>query len=311
MSNPYTATTTPSTEFIKFNGANFKTVTWKVPENVAYKGKIIYVHGFCESLDLYIQLFDDLALQGYETFFFDQRGSGDTSPGKAYGITNESHVFNDLDYFVEYNLKLRKDPEEKFFLGGHSMGGGIVLNYGIHGKHVKDFKGIFACAPMVSLHPTSKPASIVKLVGSIVSKVAPNIKLDSGLKVANITHNVPYQEYVTANVKIQPLIGSLKLFDDMMNRGDKLLKPEYAAKWNKDTALLILHGSSDEINDFNGSKKFFGLLKDGVDKEFYASEGGRHSLFIEDEEWYKPVFAKVVSFLDGHNAGITQGGSHL
>ena len=52
---PYKPKGTPEIEFVEHNGANFKTVTWKVPQSVSYKGKIIYVHGFAEESNVYTE----------------------------------------------------------------------------------------------------------------------------------------------------------------------------------------------------------------------------------------------------------------
>lgn len=93
-----------------------------------------------------------MSLAGYEVFFFDQRGAGLTSPGKLKGITNEHHTFHDLDFFIDKNLKEIKDRENnKIFLLGHSMGGGIILNYGVKGTHKDQLRGILASGPLIRL----------------------------------------------------------------------------------------------------------------------------------------------------------------
>lgn len=113
----------------------------------------MFVHGFAEYDAVYVRLFDDLSAAGYEVFFFDQRGSGLTSPGKLKGKTDEFHVFNDLDFFLERNLNEIKDTDNKeIFLLGHSMGGGISLNYGIHGKYKDQIRGIIVSGPLILLH---------------------------------------------------------------------------------------------------------------------------------------------------------------
>lgn len=294
VDHPYKTDRTPDVAFIEFDGANFKTVTWKVPEGVEYKGKIIYLHGFAEDSEMYIQLFDQLSKLGYECFFFDQRGAGETSPGKDYGLTNEAHVFKDLEFFIEYNLKLRKDPTEKFFLGGHSMGGGIVLNYGVIGKHIDQIKGIFACGPEVMLYNPDYRVKLLRPMVGILCKIVPNLKIDSQLDIDKITTDPKYREYIRANSK--PLVGSINLYGDMFIRGERLLTPEYYKKFNKSTRLLIVHGTEDHVNDIEASKKFFDLVEID-DKDFFPSEGGYHSLFIEQEKLYKPVFEKLVQFL--------------
>ncbi|EMG49625.1 (Monoglyceride) lipase, putative [Candida maltosa Xu316] len=236
---PYTPIGAPTVEFVEYNKANFKTVTWKVPESVPYKGKIIYVHGFAEDSTIYTEFFDNLSQAGYEVFFFDQRGAGETSPGKLVGQTNEFYVFDDLDFFVKRNLDARTDKSEKFYMLGHSMGGGIVLNYGIRGKYVDDIRGILACGPLVQLHDDSKPNIVLRGLQPVINHLLPSFTIDSKLKYDYITSSERYRNYFVK--KDMKLIGSVRQFNDMFVRGEKLLDPKYAALFKNELPLLIIH----------------------------------------------------------------------
>lgn len=293
---PYEAKGIPIVERVEYNGANFKTVTWKVPETVKYKGKIIYVHGFAEQLNIYTEHFDNLSQNGYEVFFFDQRGAGETSPGKLVGQTNEQYVFDDLDFFIERNSKDK--PNEKFYLMGHSMGGGIILNYGIRGKLKDKVKAIVACGPLVLLHPKTQPNIASRLALPYVAKIIPSFTLDSKLNFDYITSNDRWRKYIEHHDK--KLIGSFGQFNDMFKRGKDLLNPAYAAKFDRNIAVYILHGTNDRINDIKGSEQFFNLLPDNVNKVFDKIDAGRHSLFIENDELYKLIYKKVLDFLDAY-----------
>lgn len=86
-------------------------------------------------------------------FFFDQRGAGFTSPGKLKGLTDEFHTFDDLDYFLKKNIdEISSRENKKLYLMGHSMGGGIALNYGIKGKYKDYLNGIAVTGPLILLH---------------------------------------------------------------------------------------------------------------------------------------------------------------
>lgn len=293
---PYTAIGEPIVELVPYNGVTFKTVTWKVPEGKEFKGKLIYVHGFCEHSDIYTQFFDNLSQSGYEVFFFDQRGAGETSPGKLVGKTDEHHTFDDLNFFI--GRELESDPTQKFFLAGHSMGGGIVLNYAIYGKYKNNVRAIVACGPLVRLHPKTEPNIIVRVLSPVINALAPGLKIDSKLNYDFITSNEGWKTYI--KLHDSKLIGSIRQFNDMFERGAKLLQPAHVAKFHPDIALLVVHGSEDNINSVDASKKFIDLLSDKIDHEFVPVEGGRHSLFIEREEIYQPVLSKVLEFLDKH-----------
>ncbi|KAI3403005.2 hypothetical protein KGF56_004258 [Candida oxycetoniae] len=293
---PYEAKGTPIVEFVEHNGAKFKTVCWKVPQSVKYKGKIIFVHGFSEQSGIYTEFFDNLSQNGYEVFFFDQRGAGETSPGKLVGQTNEFYTFDDLDFFIARNYKELKNANEKFFLMGHSMGGGIILNYGIRGKHKDKIKGIVACGPLIFLHNKSMPNIVSRLLLPYAAKVYPGFTLDSKLNYDFITTNERWKNYIIEHDK--KLIGSFGQFNDMFKRGKDLLNREYVGKFDKNISLLILHGTHDYINDIKGSEEFFELLPDDRNKSFDKVDAGRHSLFIENDKVYKLVFDKVLAFCD-------------
>ncbi|CUM52111.1 uncharacterized protein AC631_03526 [Debaryomyces fabryi] len=295
---PYKTDNEPKIGFIEFDKANFKTVTWKAPESIPYKGRIIYVHGFSEHATIYTEYFDKLSQKGYDIFFFDQRGAGETSPGDQVGKTDEAHTFNDLDFMIKHNLDLKKDSTEKFFLMGHLMGGGIVLNYAIKGKYREHIKGIVVCAPLVLLHPKTQPNFVVRALSPLINKLVPNLKIDSKLNYDYITSNEGWKNYIMKHDT--KLIGTVRQFFDMFARGEALTKPEFVSKFNPETSLLLVHGTNDNINWIDGTRKFYRLVDDKIDKSFSEIKDGRHSLFIENETIFKDVFDKVLTFLNSH-----------
>lgn len=295
---PYSPLGTPVVETVPYDGLNFKTVTWKVPSDVAYKGKIVYVHGFFEHSTIYTEFFDKLSREGYEVFFFDQRGAGATSPGKLVGKTDEFHTFDDLDFMLKRELDARLDKTEKFFLAGHSMGGGIALNYAIYGKHRDSIRGIVVSGPLVVLHPKTQPNVMVRKLQPVINSLVPGLKVDSKLNYDYITSNEGWKLYIKEHDT--KLIGTVRQFNDMFVRGEKLLQKNHVSKFKKDIPVLVLHGTLDFINNIEGSKTFIKLLPEEVDKELVPVEGGRHSLFIENEQIFQTVFDKVLSFLLSH-----------
>ncbi|OBA20138.1 alpha/beta-hydrolase [Metschnikowia bicuspidata var. bicuspidata NRRL YB-4993] len=295
---PHDPIGTPITEKVKCNGLDFETVTWKVPPNVEYKGKIVYVHGFAEHCSIYTEFFDKLSQLGYEVLFFDQRGAGETSPGKQVGKTDEYHTFKDLDFMIKRALDAREDKTEKLFLGGHSMGGGIALNYGIMGKHRDDIRAIFVSGPLVTLHPKTQPNVIVRKLLPVINALLPTLKIDSKLNYDYITSHEGWKNYIKSTDG--KLIGTVRQFNDMFVRGEKLLSKDHTSKYSPTIPLLLLHGTDDNINDIESSKKFIELLPADLKKEFVPVENGRHSLFIENENIFKDVFDKVVEFLGSH-----------
>lgn len=286
---PYTPVNTPIVSDQEFNGAKFRTVTWKVPASTTYKAKLIYVHGFVEEINIYTEFFDNLASAGIETFMFEQRGAGHFATGKLTGKTNEFHTFNDLEHFITENK-----GDDGFFLGGHSMGGGIVLNYGIHGANKHLIKGIIACGPLVQVHPKSAPNVVLKTLSPIAAKLLPNMQMNTKLDYDDLTSNTKWLQYIKDTTPT--FTGTLAQLYDMLSRGEKLLDQEYGTKFTP--PLIIVHGEKDQINWIKASEKFYNNLPNKTDKTFHPIKDGKHSLFIEREEVYQPVLQKVVSFVD-------------
>lgn len=172
------------------------------------------VHGFSEGAGPYVKIFDDLVNNGYECFIFDQRGAALTSPEKTRGVTDEHHVFDDLEFFIKRHM----DHTKNLFLGGHSMGGGIVLNYGIDGKYKGRLSGIFVTGPLIVLHRATMPNKLYRGTGEAVAKFWPTKKVDGGIPVKYITSDPQWQEYIVGNPLCTPLLGSLRQVSDMLAR---------------------------------------------------------------------------------------------
>lgn len=295
---PYTPVGQPIEGTVPYANLNFLTVTWKVPEGTPYKGKIVFVHGFCEHSDIYTEFFDKLSQAGYEVFFFDQRGSGETSKGKEVGKTDEFHTFDDLNHMIKLQLDARTDPNEKFYLIGHSMGGGIVLNYGITGKYRDSIRGIIASGPLVTVHPKTQPNVLVRALQPVINAALPGLKIDSKINYDYITSNEAWKKYI--QLHDTKLVGTVRQFNDMFVRGEKLLNKGYVSKFKEDVPVLVLHGTNDFINNLESTKKFVNLLPTNIDKKLVPVEGARHSLFLERPEYLDPVFSEVLEFLGKH-----------
>lgn len=296
---PYVPKVTPVTKRIKFGQVNFFTALYSVPENIEYKGSVLFVHGFAEYHELYLQIADELALQGYEAFYFDQRGTGYTSPGNLKGRTNEHYVFKDLNNFIELRLNAISSREnKKFYLFGHSMGGGIILNYLIHGKYRDQLSGVVLSAPCIDLSPVTRPSFFLRKLLSYVAKVFPNIKLDADMKVQNITAHEGWAKYLVDN-PMSKSIGTLGLFEGMLSRGAKLMDPNYVKDQIKDVPMLIIHSRHDNINDFRGSEAFV-KVSPANDVQLIELQNAKHSLFIDEDEVQKKVLVSIFDWLSKH-----------
>ncbi|KAH3676053.1 hypothetical protein WICMUC_002350 [Wickerhamomyces mucosus] len=297
---PYFTEREPLHDTVSFNGADFRTTFWPVPVKEEIKGRIIFLHGFSDYFNSYYKFFDKISSQGYEVFTFDQRGAGYTSQGDAKGITDEFHVFNDLDHFIERNLKELENKNRRLYLAGHSMGGGIALNYGIHGKYKNEFAGIFVTAPLVLLDNATRPGFLkFNFLKMFLLPIFPNLKVSSNLNIKYVTKDIAWQEYYKNDKIIQPPITSLRQSYDFIVRGEKLMKKDYVQNFSK--PVLILHSKEDRVNSIEGTKKFYNLISHINDKEFHVIEkDAQHTLFAETDDVYEEVEKIIVDWLKKH-----------
>ncbi|GAV50726.1 hypothetical protein ZYGR_0Z01490 [Zygosaccharomyces rouxii] len=288
----------PAKKFIEFNDANFATLFW--PSVSKPKGRVLIVHGFGEYSRLQHRLMDQLALNGYESWTFDQRGAGETSEGKERGRTNEFHVFNDLDHFIELNYKETQEKGIPLILFGHSMGGGITLNYGIRGTHKEKIAAYSTTGPLVVLHPHSAPSSAIILVAPLLATFLPNFQINSGLDVDAIAGDPQYKKFLLHDEPLgMPLIGTLRQIYDFLQRGKQLDEnPDgYVTKFVK-RPLFIMHGANDTINDPAATKRFYNNST-LTDKKLEVYPGMVHSLLsLENDENFAKVFDDYREWLD-------------
>lgn len=300
-------TSEPQLQYEKFNGANFGYMLWNVPDGAERLGRVLLVHGFGEYTKIQYRLMDNLALHGFESFTFDQRGAGVTTIDgikNPKGVTNEYHTFNDLNHFIELNLKQCKDLNIPLFMWGHSMGGGIILNYSCHGKFKSDISGYIASAPLIILHPHTRPNKITLLLSPMLAKWFSNTVIDTGLDLDGITSDPEYRKFLANDKPMSvPLYGSFRQIYDFMQRGKFLYrnKDNYIQKnCPKDVPVVIFHGKDDTINDPKGSKHFIDNCP-AEDKLLKLYPKMRHSIFsLETDENFDVVFTDLLHWLKEH-----------
>lgn len=292
---PYKPSVQPVELYLALGDVSFRTVLWKVPELALFKARVVFVHGFCEHAELYWRVCDMLAQRGFECFFFDQRGAGLTLVGADKGKTDEFHSMNDLDNVLEHVLA-QEAPNKRVILFGHSMGLGIILNYGITGKFRDSLAGCVVVGPLITNHPKTRPSALLKGALGQVAKVMPNFKFNAALDVEYIVEKGPWQEYLLNDPYTTP-VGTLRQFRDMLDRGERLVDPGYVKDFRTDLPVLITHGELDYINDIDGLRRFLATVPLLLVR-LNTYPNGRHLLFLENPPTFDPWFADVEQFLD-------------
>ncbi|ODV97174.1 hypothetical protein PACTADRAFT_48921 [Pachysolen tannophilus NRRL Y-2460] len=305
LSYPYKAKNSPLHRKIKFSNSEveFYTVFWPIPKDVKFKARFLVVHGFCERAKVYDRLLDQLSCNGYECLFFDQRGAGLTSPGKLKGLTNDHYSYKDLDNFIDYSYDqlLEEKKPLNLYLLGHSMGGGLVLSYLAFGKHLDKVKGVVSAAPLILLHPKSKPSLIIEKMVTFVCWFKTDIKFNTNLAAEFVSSNQDYLDFCIADSMEDP-VGTIGQLKDMIFRGRDLLENNAISKIkNHDKPILILFGEDDKINLMDGGIQFIDKINDKIPNEnrkIVTFPNARHNLFLETDDIFSATLNQILQFMD-------------
>jgi alpha-beta hydrolase superfamily lysophospholipase len=211
-------------------------------ENI--KAGIILVHGLGEHIgrwSAWIKRFNDnrIIVAGV-----DLPGHG-ISDGKRGVMKNYTFVNEMLDVLID---EFRKTfPGIPVFLYGHSLGGGVVLEYIL--KKKPTIKGAIVTSPWLKLsfEPDKSKLILVRIIKSIL----PSLVQPSGLVVDHLSND---STVITKYIN-DPLVHdriSVGLFHAAVTAGDFSL--ENAEILN--IPVLLMHGSKDSITSPAGSREF-------------------------------------------------------
>jgi alpha-beta hydrolase superfamily lysophospholipase len=254
--------------FIKSPGENLRAV-------------VVFVHGLGEHIQRYDNwagLFNE-AMIGFAGVDLPGHGRSDGKRGhiKNYALTDEM-----IDILL--NECRKTFPGIPLFLYGHSLGGGIVLDY-LTRKNPK-VKGAIVTSPWLrlSFEPEKSKIKLARMLKNIV----PALTQPSGLIMEHISHD----KEVVQKYKSDPLVHgkiSVSLIHSAFSAGANALKDASQLK----TSLLLMHGSDDQICSPDGSREFASKTKLA---ELKIWDGGYHELhndFYRDE-----LFSYIISWIN-------------
>ncbi|ORZ03923.1 Alpha/Beta hydrolase protein [Syncephalastrum racemosum] len=254
------------------DGFELYTKTWKTPETP--KALLVLIHGFGEHITRYHRLFTYFVENGIQVHGFDQRGWG-RSGEKAHSYGNNGGydtAMNDINDAV----KRTHQPGIPLFLMGHSMGGGLILNY-LSRSEIYDgvqlLSGAIASAPLVTLSMPISPLRYYPL--RIASNILPSFVIKAGLDPKGISHDEKEVEIF----KNDPLIhdyGTLATVRGFLDAGQDLFKRASAIK----TPILYSHGDIDPINKYESTVKVYENTA-SQDKELKTWPGLYHEPHVE------------------------------
>lgn len=262
---------TGSGTFPSSNGATIFEQWWR-PEGEP-KAVLAICHGYAEHSGRYAQVAADLNARGYVVEALDLRGHGRSS-GERVAVESYDEYLDDVEGFL---ARVRqRNPGKKVFLLGHSMGGGVVVNYVIARDHQLDgllLSGAGMLGPRPQPNPNQPAARPAPLDASAISR-------DPAVVAAY--ENDPLVYRGVRNPKMAAASGPA--YERVQARMGEIALP-----------LLIMHGTDDRLVPYHGSEVLLERAS-SKDKTLKLYPGLYHEILNEPER--DVVVADVVEWLD-------------
>lgn len=237
------------------------------PDAVA---SIALVHGLGEHSGRYNHLADFFNNHKINVVAVDLFGHGKTEGKKGHTPKMDDFLWQ-IDFLVDLAQKLA--PGLPVILYGHSMGGGLVLNY-LYKKQAK-LAGLIATAP--AIQPGFKVPALKMLVGKIGRKLAPGLIQKNGLDLGNLSHDQLVAEKYVADPLVHNLL-SAELGMGILEYGNWLETNETHSQ----VPVLIMHGSEDKLTNFAASKAFSEKAEENI--TFKPWPGMYHEIHNETDK---------------------------
>ena len=254
---------------------------WSRPRPLA---SVVISHGFGEHSGRYGVLVEKLVAAGFAVTRYDLRGHGKSGGKRGHAPSYETY----LDDLVEViNYAREQWPALPMFLFGHSMGGGLVLNYVLR-RDVASIKGVIATGPWLRL-AFQPPAWKTKLA-QVIAGILPGLSMPTNLDAHRLSHD-PSIAKAVENDHLMNHVISAASFMGCVGAGVYALAN--ANNWR--LPLLLMHGGDDAITDIKASEAFFAAVPDG-DKTFKAWPGMYHEILHEIDA--EPVYQTIIDWLN-------------
>lgn len=246
---------------------------------------VAIVHGFAEHSGRYGFLVDHLVTRGHAVYGFDLRGFG-RSPGRRGHIYDWAEYRGDVSAFVA-DLRSR-EPGRRVFLLGHSLGGLIVLDYGL--RRPDGLAGAIVSAP--GLRPVGAAKPHLVAVARILSRIWPTFSLDIGLDATAISRDPEVVEAYLDDPLRNPH-GTVRWGTESLAVIRRI--KAHAADWT--LPLLMVHGEDDRLAAASGTRAFFEQVPI-ADKELHVYAGGYHEPHNDVDR--EQVLGDVADWLERH-----------
>lgn len=233
---------------------------WKKEEN---RANLVIIHGVGEHSGRYRHVGDFFLEKGINVYAGDLIGHGRSDGTRVFVKSAEDYLDN-VRFLVD-----RVDDDKPIFVLGHSMGGFIVLYFGISGYDPR-VKGIIASSPYIK-EKLSIPKWKIQ-AGKAMGRLAPKFRLGSGITSDMICRDKAVckayseDELTCSTVTAGWFVEIVKARRELQQNAGKFNYPCY-----------ILQAGGDLIVDPKATEQFFEGLT-AADKTLKLYEGFYHEI---------------------------------
>jgi alpha-beta hydrolase superfamily lysophospholipase len=253
---------------------------WR-PEG-AVRAVVSLVHGLGDHSGCFTRLTEFFVKNAVSVVAIDLHGNG-KSGGKRGDIRSPDVFMDDIAVVLgEAESRYAGVPR---FLYGHSLGGGLVLNYLL--RRGPSLSGCIASSPWLAL---AGDQSRMIRKARIVSRFLPRYTIDAGINAKVLSHDTAFVDSYASDPLVHGLI-SVRLLSEVSRAAEwaTLHASELA------TPTLIMHSPVDALTSFEASRAFAQAAGPQM-CTFKQWDGAFHSLHNEVNA--EEIFTYVLGWME-------------
>ena len=248
--------------------------SWTPP---APRGVVVVIHGLAEHSGRYRETAEALSARGWAVYAGDLRGHGRSANVAGAGRV---HVRRFTDYFLDaaafIDTARERHADLPLFLLGHSMGGLVTISFVL--QRPAGLAGAIISSPALGTHPDFKPPALLRLLVSILDRLAPRLRFPSDLDTQAISRD---QDVVRAYLA-DPLVSSkvsARWYAEIL----RSIKRAHADASTLQFPMLLMQSGSDRLVDPAAPARWARETPPGR-VEVVNWEGLYHEMFNEPEK---------------------------
>ena len=268
--------------FVAMDGENLAIQEWPLDDGLAMRGVVLLVHGLGEHAGRYDHLAQTLNGWGFAVRGYDHYGHG-ASGGARGDLPSDGRLLDDLADVVDSTRALSPRGAPLVLLG-HSLGGLVAAHF--VALNIRPVQALVLSSPALDAGLNR----FQSLLLSVLSPVAPRLRLSNGLDVNRLSHDPAVIKAYQADRLVHNRI-SVRLARFIADAGPATLA--LAPQWHVPT--LLMYAGSDQLVNPLGSRAF----AEAAPSRFVSArcfEAMHHEIFNEPDR--EAVFDTLRQWLD-------------